>query len=81
MASFFAEMGVWIAIISGWISIVFVALWILLRPTSDKRFKSGHKDNATSPGCLLPTIGIIAGFLSYFINEMSFMDHVFGLLE
>ena len=48
---------------------ILVIIWILLLPSSDKRFGSGYKDNAIPPGCGMPIFAIITGLIAYYISE------------
>ena len=44
-------------------AIISIGLFILLTPKSDRRTKTGKKDNAPdAPGCLM-VVGLIAGLL------------------
>ena len=68
-----SDIGLWIANISGALSILSILLWILLMPKSDKRFSSGYKDNALAPGCSLPIFGIITFAIAYYISDNGFI--------
>ena len=59
----------WISNIAGVLSVLTIIIWILLLPSSDKRFSSGYKDNAIPPGCGMPIFAIITGLIAYFISE------------
>ena len=59
----------WISNIAGVLSVLTIIIWILLLPSSDKRFGSGYKDNAEASGCGMPIFAIITGLIAYFISE------------
>lgn len=62
----------WISNIAGSLSILSILLWIILLPKSDKRTRSGYKDNAIPPGCGMPIFGIVSGLIAYFISKDGF---------
>ena len=46
-----------------WTGVVFIGLFALLTPKSDRRTRTGNKSNASNaPGCLM-VVGLIAGLL------------------
>ena len=77
ISGFSAQIGDWIAIISGWFSTIVILLWIIALPTQDRRTKTGWTGEFSLPFLF---IGIIAGYLSYYINEMAFITHVLGII-
>ena len=75
-----AELGSWVAIITGWISLVSLLVFLGSIPTRDKRFTTGFKDHALAPGCLAPTVALVTGLISYYTNEMAFLEHLLSLV-
>ena len=66
----------WISNIAAVLCVLTTIIWILSIPGSDKRTKSGYKNNAVPPGCGMPIFAIITGLIGYFISEDGYF-HIF----
>ena len=64
--------------ILAWAALASVGLFMLLSPKSDKRYKTGNKDNAADgPGCFIGfalIVGLLAGVLNKFFGSGVFFD-------
>ena len=54
-----------------WTGVVFIGLFALLTPKSDRRTRTGRKGNASeAPGCLMG-FGLIAGLLAWLLSWLT----------
>jgi len=70
----------WISNIAGVLSVLTILIWIISIPSSDKRFRTGYKDNAEAPGCGMPIFAIITGLIAYYISEDGYFYIFFSAL-